>query len=234
MYSLISAIRRGRRLSSTNNRFEEQASNMSVEALTDLTNDVLENNATREELDQIAVSIEKAEVELQKAQKAERFIAMRLESYRQKLSQKRQDLGDFGVQTEENKTNKEGEIKKLIPVEENQESAESVCDSSSESIDDIEEGNKPQNLTEEQRLIALQKLKEEEEALRKVENGQYLELQETVRQLQRKIFLFQRRQEEILDKAEECKSFLVASAMVEGQQEMTIEGNEEDSTDRST
>jgi len=220
MYSLISAIRRSRRLSSKNNRFEEQVSNMGAEALTDLTNDVLENNATTEELAEIAASIEEAEVELRKAQEAERFIAMRLESYRQKLSKKRYELSGTDSEKESNKSDDDTEVERLS-AEEDQGSVESIHNSTDN--DDLEEGTKsPPILTNEQRLVQMKKLEDEEAALEKIVNGQYRELQETVKQLQKKIFIQERRQQDILDKTEECKDFLLTSAIVEGQQEAAI------------
>jgi len=241
MYSLISAIRRSRRLSSKNNRFEEQVSNMGAEALTDLTNDVLENNATTEELAEIAASIEEAEVELRKAQEAERFIAMRLESYRQKLSKKRYELSGTDSEKESNKSDDDTEVERLS-AEEDQGSVESIHNSTDNDDleegtksppiltneqrsdnDDLEEGTKsPPILTNEQRLVQMKKLEDEEAALEKIVNGQYRELQETVKQLQKKIFIQERRQQDILDKTEECKDFLLTSAIVEGQQEAAI------------
>eukprot|EP00547_Thalassionema_nitzschioides_P009446 CAMPEP_0194227844 /NCGR_PEP_ID=MMETSP0156-20130528/43063_1 /TAXON_ID=33649 /ORGANISM="Thalassionema nitzschioides, Strain L26-B" /LENGTH=238 /DNA_ID=CAMNT_0038960339 /DNA_START=246 /DNA_END=962 /DNA_ORIENTATION=- len=235
---------------------------MGAEALTDLTNDVLENNATTEELAEIAASIEEAEVELRKAQEAERFIAMRLESYRQKLSKKRYELSGTDSEKESNKSDDDTEVERLS-AEEDQGSVESIHNSTDNDDleegtksppiltneqrlvhddleegtksppiltneqrsdnDDLEEGTKsPPILTNEQRLVQMKKLEDEEAALEKIVNGQYRELQETVKQLQKKIFIQERRQQDILDKTEECKDFLLTSAIVEGQQEAAI------------
>lgn len=229
MYSLISAIRRSRRLSSNDNQFEEQASNMGVEALTNLTNDVLENNTTVEELAEIAESIERAEVELRKAQHSERFIAMRVEAYRQKLSLKRHELSGLDSQREENESDDEIEVETLLSAKESHGNVENIHNS--EDNDDLEGGTKSPILTDEQRLVQMKKLEEEEAALEKIVNGQYRELQETVKQLQTKIFIQERRQQDILHKTEECKDFLLASAMVEGRQAATIENDNEDTAD---
>lgn len=223
MLSLYNAIRNRRRGPDLVNR----AAELKDEVRTELTEDILYVvGGDEKKLDDIDVEIEQAQERLLKAEKSQEFVGMRYRKYKDVLEERSVTLRGPSSKADDDDekaaaVNDEKEYLVGQEVDSDDESDEEEED------DDDEEAGKPA-LTPEERQRQLAKLEQDEAALEKVlENFKTLSL--NVDNMKKRVFALERQRDEVIHKTAECKEFLVASAVVEGNQESALQDYDDDS-----
>lgn len=214
---------------------------MDPQTRSDLSQDV--HNATLfgvNELQQVNNSIEEAQFALDELREKKRFVGVRLAAYQEKLEHRSKHLQreherlTGGIIASENDI----QLHYDCSVQEETESLVSSCRSGKspgvivgtseikaqdgQNDNDEESGSVHLSIDEVQKQRA--QLHRDQEALEKIEKSQ-IGMETKVRELQKKIFVLERRRDEILQKTGECRDFLVAAAHVEHEQ-----GAEDDDT----
>lgn len=192
-----------------------------------------------DELKEINESIEQAQLSLQELEEKRRFVAIRLTAYQYKLDQRakilrheRERWGDMPV----NKSTLEGETKSLSKFSTETSDSKSPC-----LINNTVEGEEEQgaHVDEEAGRACLSmeeldkqqlQLQRDQRMLEKIEKSQR-EMDANARELQKRIFVLERKRDEMLAKTKECRDFLVAAAQIEREQEAeddsTVESHED-------
>lgn len=207
------------------------------------------------EVQDINASIEKAQLALNHLQKKKDFIGLRLASYQEKLPRRRKYLNgrisEREIENQESFNIEDNDQEQLrLTGEDNRSKRQSLLglhvfhgamssefedqagqngtDSDSDASNTNEEELELEYLTLEELRGHQMKLERDREALGRVERIQ-LDLETESNALQKKIFVLERKRDEILQKTAECRDFLVAAANIEqeAQDDGTVHSDED-------
>lgn len=189
-----------------------------------------------DELQEVNASIEQAQLSLQELEEKKSFVGVRLAAYQEKLEQREKRLkrdqerltgviidASETVDLHENKAQEEtAPLAGLLRdgrspgVVVNVDDENGDQDDSDASQNDEETGEACVSIEELEKQQM--QLRRDQAALEKVAKS-HKEMEINARELQKTIFVLERKREEILQKTSECRDFLVAAAHIEHNQE---------------
>jgi len=202
-----------------------------------------------DEIQQVNVSIEQAQLALQELEEKKRFVGLRLSGYQEKLDLRAKRLqreeerltGDtIGSENSGQHANSGHAQEETKPLAGSQPRLRigrslggigSADDSQDDQSDEYDESYACHNDEETgEASLSIEELKKQQAqlqsdqiALEKVEKS-YKDMETNTRELQKRIFVLERKREEIMQKTGECRDFLVAAAHIEHMQETEDDG----------
>lgn len=208
---------------------EKRTASLDPQTRADLARDIHSTTLLGvDELQEVNASIEQAQISLRDLDEKKRFIGLRLVAYKKKL-----ELTAKRLQRDQERLTGFGDVvgeseSTAKPVEETNPLHDGRAPGMVTSIDDIEEQNdddasEMHNNSEtchsiEELQMKQAQLQREQVALAKVEKS-HRDMESNARELQKRIFVLERKREEMLKKTGECRDFLVAAAHVEQERE---------------
>lgn len=222
---------------------------MDAQTRANLARDVQQSMSTQiAELDQVNESIEQAQLTLIHLREKKRFISTRLTAYQQKLKERARQLkleeqrlvgeqfDDESPDTMEQETRPlSGRRNRLNPRDARSPGVVvNVQDYDEEAEDDGEEAKAGEEHDEEvgEASLSIEELERQRHqletdqlTLERVEQSRN-DMESSILEMQKKIYVLERKRDEILEKANENRDFLVAAAQVE-QQEVHDDGEDE-------
>lgn len=240
-------------LNSLRNRYrqslEKRTASLDPQTRSDLARDV--HRATIvgvDELQEVNTSIEQAQLALHELEEKKRFVGVRLVAYQEKLEQRAQHLKrqrerltgetlacENEIQVQHNGSVRE-ETQFLVDSVRGDRSPGVIATGDEFEEQDGQDDERNDSGDEESGLAILSidelqrqqsQLQRDQQALGKVEKS-HAGMDTNARELQKKIFVLERKRDEILQKTGECRDFLVAAAAQETEDGDTVQSQEEE------
>jgi predicted nucleic acid-binding Zn-ribbon protein len=210
---------------------EERTAALDSRTRTELARDVRQLTSApdvEEELEQVNDSIEQAQLALEDLEERKRFVGMRLETYREKLEQRAQQLRraeerlrGVGDEDEQEETRPLGGTQTGNPTPQGVNVIREIHQVQDDDVDDDDDASHENKHEETTPCLSWEDLEKQKERL---QNGQgalekvhavHAEMEQNVLQLQRKIIILERKREQVLTKTRECRDFLVVAAQMQ-------------------